>query len=285
MSDESYLQSLIEQITLNQPVIQGHIQREYDGNLAAFGRAFLSDSPPHRATVLRWVSEAHQGLPKSAQRLRELANTLDVDPFVLLRIPRAIFKELCAHSSWITQWGKYHKSLTFLSDLIGLGQEPWPAAHLAEHYEGEWQSWDLEYIASKSEPHLYTLYLQPEVYYDLESEQVTAKKRQNQVWYIAVRDARSQGDGLIGHGLWRPFGIFFVAAETEHAPPMLNLLNLGTGEWETCAQERDCFGVSFFCGPGTSIFRVASLHAFEVVAASDDSLYSDCPVLPYRFPA
>lgn len=273
--NEALLQELIAEITLNQSLLQSHIETEYAGNLAAFGRSVISDNPPHRATVLRWVSET--GLPKSARRLLELAITLDVDPFLLLQIPETTFKSLCAYSSWITQWGKYHKSLTFLSDLIGLGQNTWPAPHLAESYEGEWQTWDLEYISAQREPYLHTVYVQPERYYDFaQTQEVVEQGRQYQVWYIAVRDARSQGDALLPQGLWRPFGIFFVTPQDFH------LLNLGTGEWLTTSRQAEAFGVSFYCGPGSAIFRIASLHAFEVY---DEAPQGAEPVLRYVFPA
>lgn len=261
VDNEALLRKLVEEITLNQTLLNHHVQEEYGGNLSAFGRSLVSGAgeQPHRATILRWVSDFHKGLPKSAKRLKELAQTLDVDPFLLLKIREETFKSLCSHSSWITQWGKYHKSLTFLSDLVGLGMDPWPAAHLASDYEGHWQTWDLEHTAREQNNYFFSLVLQPEIFYDLDQEEVVEKQRQNQVWYIATRDAKTQADALVGHGLWKPFGIFFIQ---DH---QLNLLNLGTGEWLTTPFDEDCFDISFYCGPGSSIFRVASLHPFEVM--------------------
>ncbi len=270
------LQELVNEITLKSAVIQRHVQKEHQGNLAAFGRSFASDSPPHRATVLRWISESHQALPKSAKRLFELAETLDIDPFLLLDIPQSTFHSLCQHSSWITQWGKYHKSLTFLSDIVGLGVESWPADAVTEHYDSQWYHWDLEHLATDARNNsFFSLAIEPEIYYDLQDDETVACVRDNQVWYIAVRDARSENGQCVGHGIWRPFGIFFL----ENG--QLNMMNLGTGQWLQCPMTEDRFCMEFYCGPGSGIFRVASLHTFEAEEHEAEPLQA---TLRYTFP-
>ena len=260
-------------IALHRERLQRYVDIHFEGNLAAFGRSMVT--PVHRSTIVRWFAEPRPPLPKSTRRLLDLAETLDLDPFLLLDFSPETFQTLCSQSTWITRWGRYNKALTFLSDLVGLSDDHWPLLE-SEDAEWEWHTWDLEHLARDPNNYFFPLEIASEVYFDLTEDggELQDRQRTQQVWYIAVRDARSEGDQLIGHGVWKPFGIFFTDAGC------LNLLNLGTGQWLRQPLSEERFGIEFYCGPGSAIFRVASLHPFE----ADTPIAPETPTLRYVFP-
>ena len=67
------LKELFQSVTLRSDLIKSFIDREFDGNKAAFGRSLETDSPLHRKTALRWASSEDLSLPKGSKRMLALA--------------------------------------------------------------------------------------------------------------------------------------------------------------------------------------------------------------------
>jgi hypothetical protein len=273
------LREMLEnQIQLRKDLIQTFIQREFEGNRAAFGRSLELEDAPHRKTILRWASEEDLSLPKGAKRLLALAQALDVDPFMLLDFELELLIACCRKASWNLAWGNVHKALAFLNDLFRLTEEHWPPPEIAELFDGQWYTAHLDH-----NPRLGRNYFQPlEIHSDLfyRSDGSIDGPRNPQLWYLAYRDMSYASGCGEARSFWRPFAIIYLY---QGEAILLNLSGL-LQKVNISESRPGHFILETFFGQGAAQFRLASLHPFETQQHLAGQIPTDLPLLRCDFP-
>ncbi|MBF2052254.1 MAG: hypothetical protein IGS03_02175 [Candidatus Sericytochromatia bacterium] len=270
---EELKQLLGQSLRLRQDLIQRVIARDFEGNASAFGRSLELQAQPHHKTVLRWARQ-QQGLPKSPQRLLALAQALDVDPFLLLQFDPALVLQACRQASWNLSWGSIHKALAILNGLLALTPEAWPPPELAEGFDGEWYCEDFVHDPRAGRHFFQAFEVLPEHFYAPEGHFEAA--RDPQLWYLAYRDISLKQDEPEPLSYWRPFGLIWTENQR------LQLLQF-SGLQDAAELNPDCrFAFEVFFGQGAAMFRMASLHPFELQRVSDTA--ADLPRVRFGFP-
>jgi hypothetical protein len=273
------LREMLEnQIQLRKDLIQEFIQREFEGNRAAFGRSLELQDLPHRKTILRWASEEDLSLPKGAKRLLALAQALDVDPFMLLDIDLALLMECCRKASWNLAWGTVHKALAFLNELFRLTEEDWPPPEIAELFDGEWYTAHLEHNPRQGRNYFQPLKIQSDLLYG--EDGAIKGPRNPQLWYLAYREVSFGAGVLEPRSFWRPYAIVYLYQNELvllHLAGLLERVALPSGNTGQ-------FVLETFFGQGAAQFRLASLHPFETESLVAGESLADLPRLRCDFP-
>ncbi len=204
----------------------------------------LSD-PPDRATIYRWMNGQ---LPRSASDLLSLCSLLDIDPFSILTAKDGDISNTIhwlLSSVQLRQWRQ--PSLSFLADLFGR-QQAWPPLSLAEDYYG--RPWHIEEF--EHDPTKRALY-----YACIELSASAERPLAPQVFHFAFHSP-----GVFGER-WLQYGFI------ERYQDTVRLVHIN-GHTET--YEAQVLGepsrVETWFGPGHAVFRVASLHPFELAVSN-----------------
>lgn len=273
------LRELLEnQIQLRKDLIQTFIEREFEGNRAAFGRSLELQDLPHRKTILRWASEEDLSLPKGAKRLLALAQALDVDPFMLLEIDLDLLMECCRKASWNLAWGTVHKALAFLNDLFRLTEEDWPPSEIAERFDGEWYTTHLEHNPRLGRNYFQPLTISADLFYAADG--ALQGPRNPQLWYLAYRDVSFAHEQMAPRSFWRPYAVVYLyqgEAVLIHLAGLLQRVPLRP-------EQPGQFVLETFFGQGAAQFRFASLHPFAAKKGTAGEPLPDLPLLRCDFP-
>lgn len=271
---EELLQLPEASIRLRKSLLRRVIEQDFEGNKAAFGRSLELPDLPHRKTILRWVSDEDESLPKGQKQILALAQALDVDPFLLLDFDDATFTAICQHAAWNLTWGSIHKSLSFLNGLFSLSSQDWPPAEMGGLFDGEWYIEHVEHRPREQRNFFQPFYFQPELFYDGDGQ--AEGPRPQQLWYFAFRDVRYVDEQVIPHSVWKPYGVVYLLDGQLH---LLNLLGMVLRA--PLAPEPEAWvGIETFFGQGAAQFRVASLHPFALTLDAPEPLG---PVLRFSF--
>jgi len=272
------LREMLEnRIQLRKDLIQNFIQREFQGNLAAFGRSLELADLPHRKTILRWASQEDLSLPKGAKRLLALAQALDVDPFMLLDIDLDLLMECCRKASWNLAWGSVHKSLAFLNELFRLTETDWPPEEICALFDGQWYTAHLQHDPRQGRNYYQPLEIHSDVFYREDGS--VDGPRNPQLWYLAFRDMSYATGHPEPRSFWRPYAIVYLYQGEWvllHLSGMLQRASVSE-------QAQGHFVLETFFGQGGAEFRLASLHPFETHAVPSDALPGGLPVLRCGF--
>ena len=230
--------------TLLKTLVADRYPKRVPGLLDAWAtseRKVLSN-PPDRATIYRWMNGQ---LPRTACDLLSLCSLLDIDPFSILTAKDGSISDAIhwlLSSVQLRQWRQ--PSLSFLTDLFGR-QQAWPPSSLAEDYYG--RPWHIEEF--EHDPTKRALY-----YASIELSAPENRPSTPQVFHFAFCNP-----GVFGER-WLQYG--FV--ERYQNTVRLVHINGHTETYEADTLDEPSKVETWF-GPGPAVFRVASLHRFDLV--------------------
>lgn len=213
---------------------------------------------PHRSTMHRWLTGQ---VPRTANDLLRLCGVLDIDPLCLLTLPQvdpelAIERLMSAyvHGRW------QPPALEFLTDFLGR-RAIWPPQGLAHRYFGrDWYTGELEHDASCA-ANFYATF------------RISAAGEQSCegpfVYHVAFRHSR------LFARRWLQYG--FVVRHGRGV--RLRHINghVDAGEVPSAASPTL---VQTWFGPGSVLFKVASLHPFTLALDPPGSVEGEA----VRFP-
>lgn len=210
-----------------------------------------------RATVYRWFGGQ---LPKSETTLLRLSSLLDVDPFALLGVTDRDLGSVADDLVDIVQRSRSIPApLQLLRDFFGRQQE-WPPERMARVYFGRsWFMRDFDHDPSEARNIDATIAL---------TTKSSARQRHPYVFHFAFRHPRLFAER------WLEYGIVLKYCGTVtlwHINGYSKTIELATPDEPARVQT--------WFGQGPAIFRVASLHPFNLELAFDDA------ELELRFPA
>lgn len=210
--------------------------------------------PPHRATLHRWI----QGqAPRTAKDLLSLCGVLDIDPTCLLRFGDGAAERL-SRAYLVRRWNP--PVLGFIQDFLGRRAE-WPPRQLARDYFGrEWATHEVEHRATDRTNYYATLKVAPDG---------SRYPEGPLVYHVAFRHADLFGRRWLQYGWLLREG---KRVELRHI----------NGYVATCELPGTDLPlrVETWFGPSPAVFRLASLHPFQM--EMDDS--SDHQQSVVRFP-
>lgn len=209
-----------------------------------------------KATVHRWMNGQ---LPKNPERLMRLAGVLDVDPFALLVAEEDAVSEIADGMLEIVQHDHSTPApLQMLRAFFGRRKD-WPPEALSRDYFGRpWHVHEFSHDASVRRNFMQTV--------ELTSASDTLRP---QVFHFAYKST----DRFSGR--WLQYG--FVMRHAEEA--VLRHIH-GYTERMTVKESGAPLRVSTWFGPGSAIFRVASLQAFQLAAPAKQFAREECVEFP-----
>jgi hypothetical protein len=219
-----------------------------------------ADDHPDNSTVYRWIKG--ESVPKNGDLFLRLAGFLDVDPFALVAVPDgdilAAADELLRivqHSSTAPSW------LQFVHGFFGR-QINWPPEDLASMYFNRpWHVAEFRHDATARTNFYPTVVL---------CQAVKAPEGRPQVFHFAYRHP------TLFHARWLQYGLVRVHGRSvalHHISGYIDRLHRSGPD--------EPIRVETWFGPGSALFRVASLHPFS--HSIDDS--GDGSAKALRFPA
>lgn len=214
--------------------------------------------PPHRSTVNRWT----RGLmPRTADDLMRLCGILDVDPMCLLKLPDddpdATMESLATtylHGRWEPP------ALKFLEEFLGRRAQ-WPPPGLAQRYFArKWCHREFAHEATTRTNHYATISITPSG---------RARCGGPFVYHVAFRHATLFGKRWLQYGVVLRYG------------NRISLRHInGHTDMYDAEEVQSPTRIETWFGPSPAVFRVASLHPFDL--AVNETGASSLPTV--RFP-
>lgn len=200
-------------------------------------------NPPSLSSINRWKA-GH--MPQSSDDLWRLARMLDVDPTGLIEIEALQMDDIdqFIRTVQLDQW-RSHAPLMFLKSFLGR-QAVWPPVEYLNKYfdKKRWHSVDFKHdIANGS-----GFYQQIEI-----ACQSSARHNAVRTYHVAYRQE------FLFAGRWLQYGVLI------RTPDKVQLVHIN-GDKQSYVPESNMAPTRFetYFGPGSAIFRVASLHEFDL---------------------
>lgn len=211
----------------------------------------VDEAPPDRATLFRWIRG--ERLPKNSEAFLRLAGILDVDPFALIAVPAGDVLaaaedvlRIVQHAAAAPPW------LHFVHGFFGR-QKGWPPAELASvYFRRPWHIQEISHDPTVRSNYYATVLLR---------RSLSPPDQRPQMLHFAFKHPS------LFHARWLEYGLVRVYG----ASVALHHINGYTDRLELAAPDEPVRVETWF-GPGPALFRVASLHPFEVgIAAPEDA--------------
>lgn len=191
-------------------------------------------APPNKATVYKWLAE--RTFPRREERLWRLCGLLDIDPFVLLEMPKGAEKKAFQRLYVGFATGKWPQGLGFFGEFYGL-HKIWPPPRVRHYFGHGWHT----------------------------QEFLHAGKRVNYWAQIELHSPPGGGAPQVFHFAylslerWSPYGV------VERDGLALNLTQInGQIQRARLKEIGSPTLVETWFGQGSCPFRVASLHPFKL---------------------
>lgn len=239
-------------VGLNGDLLDALIEAQFPEGIAVFlaewqarftgkGRG-QDDRTPDRATIYRWIKDG--STPRRREDFLRLCSLLDVDPICLLR-PRDVSADRAIEhllsSFQIDRWR--NPALGFLAEFFGR-QANWPPPTFArERYHRPWIAHDFTHDPAKA-ANFYAMIELP--------APSTVFERRPQIHHFAYRIPGFFRDRWLEFGVVERFG---RSVKLYH----INGFSAGYD-----ADPAEPARVETWFGPGSAVFRAASLHEFAL---------------------
>lgn len=237
------------ELRLNGPLVDALVKAK--GGVSAFLDAWLAnatdgDDSLDRATVYRWKNGQ---FPKNPQTFMRLAGTLDVDPFALLTIPDGNVAAAAEALLEVVQNDRGDPAPLQLARSFLGRREEWPPAFIAAFYFGRrWTTHEFVH-----DPNVRSNHYQAVELFGVQQ----CDTLRPQVFHFAFQSPRRFA------GRWLQYGFI------QRHGPRAQLWHIDGQYQQLEIPEQDApTRVETWFGPGPAIFRVASLHHFDLEVAS-----------------
>jgi hypothetical protein len=252
-------------LRLDGPRIRGAIDERYGGSISRLASALTLEPPPDRSTVTRWLTSDGSHFPRNEERILALAGALDIDPTALWTFDTESFPVLwpkIVRAARSGKWSGLLNSLSFLRHFADATEQWPPQAVASRFFDRPWTQHDLVHDPAHGANYYRNVILRP----------TSRTEKFPRVWHFASRYI-----GGAPRRDWRPIG--FVRRE----PDMVTLFSdFAMTEQCLCVPDSEEVCVQLWHGQGSEVFRIASLHPFDVSVV--DQPRDDVPLVRFGFP-
>jgi hypothetical protein len=208
-----------------------------------------ADDHPNDSTLYRWISG--KILPKNSNAFLRLAGLLDVDPFGLITVPAGDVLAAAEDVLRIVQnSGAAPAWLQFVHAFFGR-QKSWPPEELSKAYYGRpWFCQTFNHDPAVRSNYYATILL---------GGLLKPPNRRPQILHFAFKHPS------LFHARWLEYGLVRVHGTSV----ALHHINGYMDQLERTVLELPVRVETWF-GPGPALFRIASLHPFDLDMADED---------------